>query len=190
MSKRGFTYVELLAVLIIVMLVVSLVSDNFTQGLKMWITASKVSEMRQYLRYNMQTLCDGIRFATKVNNVISSSSTPIVDEVAFNNSTNNQLEVTTTDDTVTKYEITSENILLSNSQSLGGPIAEITIRRVKIYSFGSLYEVTLATEALEFETVPAMELKQLVYAPNVSVSAPDDDDNDDDDDDDEEDDDD
>ncbi|QOR35913.1 prepilin-type N-terminal cleavage/methylation domain-containing protein [Clostridium sp. 'deep sea'] len=167
MNKKGFTYVEMLAVLAILVLVVTLVNDNFVSGLKTWVTGTKLTEIKQFLRYDMQTLCNNIRFAVEVNYQENGVTNAVIDEVKLTNSPNTYIEVILASGYTARYSITSSNELLLNNNSLAEPFTEITIRRVNIFSYGSLYEITMKTSKLNYENIPSLNLKQLVFAPNI-----------------------
>jgi|GEM_PF-4954423 len=166
MNNKGFTLIEVLVALMLMGIVVLMVSDDYDNSIRYWHSVVKLSDMRQYARYNMQAICEDVRYATDVEDL---EDNDIIDLRMTPNTLG--LELTFNDGTKKYYKILNDRELavgdaITNLRSVGGPIAEVVIRRIRYYSsVGTLYEITLRTAY--YHSVPSIELKQFVFAPNI-----------------------
>jgi type II secretory pathway pseudopilin PulG len=157
MNNKGFSLAELLAVLAILIIVVALVSGDLIGTIRYWVSVNALTEVEQYLRYSMQTIAEDIRNATEID----VNGSELVNRVNLQDDA-----IVIVDDTSITYSI-ENNELFRNNNSLGGPFTEVSIRRVNRYRFGSLYEIYVTTQELDFERVPGLNMRQYIFAPNA-----------------------
>lgn len=161
-KKDGFSLVELLVVLAVIIIVISLINDDFFQTMRYWVNVNTISEVEQYLRHSMETLTRDLRNADQVMSDDNGTREVIIDRVSLD-----QKEVYFIVGTQ-ETEFSLENgELFKNNNSLGAPFEEISIRRVNLYTFGSLYEIYIKTEKLNFERVPNLTMRKYIFVPNA-----------------------
>lgn len=160
--KNGFSLVELLVVLAVIIIVISLINDDFFQTMRYWVNVNTISDVEQNLRYSMETLTRDLRNADNVEFNNSGTRDSLVNRIYLD-----QNEIYFVDG-LTEISFSLENNeLFKNNNSLGNPFKEVSIRRVNLYTFGSLYEIYLETVKLDFERVPNLTMRKFVFVPNA-----------------------
>jgi len=161
-KKNGFSLVELLVVLAVIIIVISLINDDLFQTLRYWVNVNTISEIEQYLRHSMETLTKDIRNADQVMFENNGTREIIVDRVELD-----QNQVYFIDGAQETMFLLENNELFKDNNSLGSFFNEVSIRRVNLYTFGSLYEIYIETEQLDFERVPNLTMRKYIFIPNA-----------------------
>ncbi|MFW6029213.1 MAG: prepilin-type N-terminal cleavage/methylation domain-containing protein [Halanaerobiales bacterium] len=161
-KDNGFSLVELLVVLAVIIIIISLINDDFFQTMRYWVNVNTIADVEQHLRYSMETLTRDLRNADVIEYNNSGTREDIVRRVDLDLS-----EVYFVDDsTETEFSL-ENNELFRNGNSLGNSFKEVSIRRVNLYTFGSLYEIYLETIKLDFERVPNLTMRKYIFVPNA-----------------------
>jgi type II secretory pathway pseudopilin PulG len=161
-DKSGFSLVELLVVLAVVIIVMTMISDDMLQTLRYWVNVNTISEVEQNLRYSMEMISKEIRNANQISydgtegreDVVNRTYLDMDSIYIVNGSNESELYL-------------NNKELFINNNSLGDPFEEISVRRVNLYTFGSLYEIYIETSELNFERVPNLTMRKYVFAPNA-----------------------
>ena len=161
-KNKGFTLVELLVVLAVIIVVIAMINDDILQTLRYWVNVNTIAEVEQNMRYSMENISDLIKNAEQVSFNGVDGREDIINRVVLDQ---DSVFILNEAEEVELY--LSNNELFVNDNSLGEPFDEISLRRVNLYTFGSLYEIFIETSELDFEKVPSLTMRKYVFAPNA-----------------------
>jgi len=161
-KNKGFTLVELLVVLAVIIVVIAMINDDILQTLRYWVNVNTIAEVEQNMRYSMENISDLIKNAEQISFNGVDGREDIINRVVLDQ---DSVFILNEAEEVELY--LSNNELFVNDNSLGEPFDEVSLRRVNLYTFGSLYEIFIETSELDFEKVPSLTMRKYVFAPNA-----------------------
>ncbi len=161
-KNKGFTLVELLVVLAVIIVVIAMINDDILQTLRYWVNVNTIAEVEQNMRYSMENISDLIKNAEQISFNGLDGREDIINRVVLDQ---DSVFILNEAEEVELY--LSNNELFVNDNSLGEPFDEVSLRRVNLYTFGSLYEIFIETSELDFEKVPSLTMRKYVFAPNA-----------------------